>query len=169
MAASFVTILVTDFAGSTALLAQRDTLATLRALIADHEGREVSSAGDGLVVAFDSAAAAVRCAAAMQRATDAETGPQLRIGLDAGEADAGDDQLGAPVVVAGRLCEAAEGGQILASDLVRQVAGAHVEEPFFPRGALRLRGLEARVDAAQVGWRGPEPAPEGEPRTRPIT
>lgn len=51
---------------------------------------------DGLMVAFASTVAAVRCAAAMQRATAAPgPGLGLRIGLDAGEPLAdGDDFYG---------------------------------------------------------------------------
>src|SRR3954467_13848201 len=89
---SFVTILFTDLVGSTARfyghgddagdVLRREHFAALRLAIAEHGGHEVKSVGDGLMVTFDSAVAAVRCAVAMQHATSAApTGPQVRIGL----------------------------------------------------------------------------------------
>jgi DNA-binding NarL/FixJ family response regulator len=119
----------------------------------------VKSTGDGLMVTFASAVAAVRCAVDMQRAaTDVEGGPALRIGLAAGEPLAdGQDLYGTPVVVASRLCDAAAAGQILASDVVRQVAGSRVDELMSPAQALRLRGFEDRVATAEVRWRHDEP------------
>ncbi|HEY5261234.1 MAG TPA: adenylate/guanylate cyclase domain-containing protein, partial [Solirubrobacteraceae bacterium] len=96
MQTSFVTILFTDLVGSTALfdrhgdeaanLLRREHFASLRTAVEEHSGREIKSAGDGLMVAFASAADAVRCAVDMQRATTGvEGGLAVRIGLDAGE------------------------------------------------------------------------------------
>src|SRR4051794_18078696 len=114
MEGPFVTILFTDLVGSTALLQRGDAaadvvrrrhFALLREAIVEHAGREVKSTGDGLMVAFASAAAAVRCAIAMQHTAAGEPGgPELRIGLAAGEPLAdGDDLYGTPVVIASRL------------------------------------------------------------------
>ena len=74
MEGSFVTILFTDVVGSTTLFdrygddeadARRARhFAALREVVAEHGGREVKSTGDGLMVAFASAVAAVRCAVA---------------------------------------------------------------------------------------------------------
>jgi DNA-binding NarL/FixJ family response regulator len=124
------------------------------------------------MVAFSSAVAAVRCAVAMQEAT--ETAPDalgLRVGLDAGEPlPDGDDLYGTPVIVASRLCDAAGAGEILASDLVRQVAGRRVAELFQPAGALKLRGVADRVATSQVRWRDDaEPLPEPTEPAAPIT
>src|SRR5271167_776048 len=101
---SFLTILFTDLVGSTALFdrhgdeaadaLRREHFASLRTAVVEHGGREIKSAGDGLMVAFTSAADAVRCAIDMQRATTGATGGlPLRIGLDAGEPLAEDDDL----------------------------------------------------------------------------
>src|SRR4051812_17728392 len=179
----FVTILFTDLVGSTALFDRRGDDAAdalrrrhfdaLRGAVAAHGGREVKSTGDGLMVAFSSAVSAVRCAVAMQEATTgAADGPELRIGLDAGEPLAdGEDLYGTPVIVASRLCDAADAGEILASDVVRQVAGPRVEALMRPAGAVRLHGLSTPVAVAHVDWRG-DGTSDGngaEPRTRPIT
>ncbi|MEA2292885.1 MAG: hypothetical protein QOE86_524 [Solirubrobacteraceae bacterium] len=171
----FVTILFTDLVGSVALFdrhgdeaadgLRREHFVALRTAIADHGGREVKSTGDGLMVAFPSAVSAVRCAIAMQEATTgAAAGPELRVGLDAGEPLAeGDDLYGTPVNVASRLCDAADAGEILASDVVRQVAGPRVEALMQPAGAVRLKGLAAPVAVARVAWRDEEDARDGEP------
>jgi DNA-binding NarL/FixJ family response regulator/class 3 adenylate cyclase len=182
---AFVSILFTDLVGSTAMwhhhsdeaadALRRQHFEALRAAVAEHGGREVKSTGDGLMVVFTSATAAVRCAVAMQRATTgAERGPQLRVGIDAGEPiDDDGDVYGTPVIVASRLCDAADAGEILVSDLVRQVAGRRSAELLRPAGSVRLKGIADPVAVAQVAWREPEAADEPEGRDeapgRPIT
>src|SRR4051794_12166207 len=181
----FVTVLFTDLVGSTALFDRRGDdaadevrrrhFSALRTAVSAHGGREVKSTGDGLMVAFPSAVSAVRCAVAMQEATSgAPDGPELRIGLDAGEPVAdGDDLYGTTVIVASRLCDAADAGEILASDVVRQVAGPRVEALMRPAGAVRLKGIGSPVAVANVAWRedvdGDAPADEEEAPARPIT
>jgi DNA-binding NarL/FixJ family response regulator len=177
MEGSFVTILFTDLVGSTSLFerqgddaadaVRREHFDALRQAVAEHGGREVKSTGDGLMVAFSSAVAAVRCAVDMQRTTAAMGQLELSVGLDAGEPlPEGDDLYGTPVIVASRLCDVAGAGEILASEVVCRIAGPRVAEPIHPAGALRLRGISGRVASSQVGWRGdasevpaaPEPA-----------
>jgi DNA-binding NarL/FixJ family response regulator/class 3 adenylate cyclase len=182
MEQSFVTILFTDLVGSTALFdrhgddagdtMRRGHFATLRRAVTEHGGREIKSTGDGLMVAFTSASAAVRCAADMQRATaEAGNGLELRIGLDAGEPVAeGGDLYGTVVIIASRLCNAAPAGGILATQVVRHIAGPRVAELMHPAGALRLHGIAETVPVAEVRWReqappaGPEADPESAPR-----
>jgi len=177
----FATILFTDLVGSTTLFdrrgdeaadaVRREHFAALRRAIAEHGGREVKSTGDGLMVTFSSAVAAVRCAVDMQRVT-ATAGPlELSVGLDAGEPlPEGEDLYGTPVIVASRLCDAAAAGEILASEVVCRIAGPRVAELIQPAGALRLRGISERVAASHVRWReraGEEleaPAPTAAPR-----
>jgi DNA-binding NarL/FixJ family response regulator/class 3 adenylate cyclase len=174
MAGEFVTILFTDLVGSASLFdragdeeadaLRREHFSALRSAVAEHEGREVKSTGDGLMVAFQSAVAAVRCAVAMQRATTGGNGLTIRVGLDAGEPlPDGEDLYGKPVIVASRLCETASAGEILASEVVRQVAGPRVAELMQPAGALRLPGMSERVVTAQVRWRTEEDDEPQEP------
>jgi hypothetical protein len=59
------------------------------------------------------------------------------------------------VIEAARLCALADGGQILASDLVRALAGRRGPHTFLPVGALELKGLPEPVEAVSVAW---EPA-----------
>src|SRR5919109_3020213 len=159
---SFVTILFTDLVDSSDLLTRhgderadeirRKHFAVLREAITVHGGREVKGTGDGLMVAFSSAVSAVRCAVAMQRTSKLG----MRIGIDAGEpVEDGQDLFGTCVVVASRLCDASEAGQILVSDIVRQIAAPRVEEGFAQLGPLRLKGIAEPVGAAVVEWSGP--------------
>ncbi len=176
MEGSFVTVLFTDLVGSAALFSRlgdeqadalrREHFAALRRAVAEHDGREVKSTGDGLMGAFSSAEAAVRCAVEMQRATAGEL--SLRVGLDAGEPmHDGSDLYGTPVIVASRLCDHAGAGEILASEVVCRIAGHRVAELIQPAGALKLRGVDERVASSRVLWR--EPAPAAEPVAAPST
>jgi DNA-binding NarL/FixJ family response regulator/class 3 adenylate cyclase len=161
----FVTILFTDLVGSTSLFAEqgddaadalrRQHFALLRRAIADHEGREVKSTGDGLMVAFSSAVSAVRCAVDMQRsAMDAAGGLELRVGIDAGEPlPEGDDLYGTPVIVASRLCDAANAGEILTSEVVCRIAGPRIGQRIEPAVAVEARGITEPVQAGRVHWR----------------
>lgn len=167
-----VTLLFTDLVGSTELLARLgedaaerlrgEHFAILRAAASDHGGREVKSLGDGLMVAFASALGAVACAIAMQQRVAAyrdargENPMLLRIGLNAGEViTVEDDYFGAPVVVARRLCDSADPAQILASEVVRSLAGSRHAHRFRAVGALTLKGLSGPVAAFALDWRAP--------------
>jgi DNA-binding NarL/FixJ family response regulator/class 3 adenylate cyclase len=182
---SFVTIMFTDVVGSTTLYdrygddegdARRARhFAVMREVVAAHEGREVKSTGDGLMVTFSSAVAAVRCAVALQRATTGtDDGLDVRIGIDAGEPlSEGGDLYGTPVIVASRLCDAAGPGEILATQVVRQIAGPRVAELMRPAGSFRVKGISESVATALVRWREDDgedaPLPREEAPLRPIT
>ena len=159
---SRVTIMFTDVVGSTALLERlgdevgtdvlRRHFAVLRRAVASHGGREVKNLGDGLMVVFTDPAAAARCAAAMQRAIARHnrTGNPvgLRIGLHAGDTQReGGDYFGMPVVIAKRLCDLCESGQVIASTSV-SASVDDVEE----LGALTLKGMTSQITAASLRW-----------------
>ena len=94
----------------------------------------------------------------MQRAfaahnESAEEPIRVRIGLNAGEPIAEEkDLFGTAVILAARIAAKAEGGEIVASDVVRQlVAGKGF--PFADRGDVALRGFEDPVRLFEVRWR----------------
>ncbi len=162
------TILFTDVEGSTALT-DRLGDARSRELLREHErmvrealkahgGSEVKTMGDGFMTSFSSASKALECAIAMQRAfaehnESVEEPIKVRIGLNAGEPIAEDDDLfGTAVNLAARIAAQAEGGEILASEAVRQIV-AGKKFPFSGRGETALRGFEDRVHIYQVSWR----------------
>jgi len=163
-----ITVLFTDLVGSTEIASrlapdQADTLrqehfSSLRQAISSTGGTEVKNLGDGLMVVFATASAALSCAVEMQRAVDWDNrrsgrSLRVRVGLSGGEATReGDDYFGDPVVEAARLCTKAEGGQILASALVRATAGRRSAHPFRPVGELELKGLPDPIATVEVGW-----------------
>ena len=100
-----------------------------RRTLAHFGGDEVKSMGDGFLISFGSAQRALECAIAMQRefaksevmGGDAEM--QVRIGINAGEPIAENDDLyGASVITATRIAGMADGGEILISNVVRELA-----------------------------------------------
>jgi class 3 adenylate cyclase len=114
--------------------------------------------GDGFMVSFTSATRALECAVALQRAfaahnESADEPIRVRIGLNAGEPIAEDEDLfGTGVILAARIAAKAEGGEILASDVVRQlVAGKGFL--FSDHGDVELRGFEDPVRLYEVRWR----------------
>ena len=182
--AGVVTLLFTDLVASTELLARvgddaaeelrRVHFGLLRNAISTGGGQEVKTLGDGLMVAFTSSLQAIRSAVAIQQATEEHNGRnrelplRVRIGLHAGEpVQADDDFHGTAVVIAKRLCDTAEGGQILASDLVRELVGSRGGFSFRSAGRLRLKGLPEPVSAATVEWRAEQRPPATTPRRSP--
>jgi len=161
------TILFTDVEGSTAFT-DRMGDAAARAVLREHEritreslkthgGSEVKTMGDGFMASFGSATRALECAVAVQRAF-ADGDIRVRIGLNAGEPIAEDDPggrgdlFGTAVIVAARIAAQAHGGEILVSDVVRQlVAGKGFL--FSDRGDHALKGFEDPVRVWEVRWR----------------
>ena len=133
-----VSVVFTDLVGSTELAARLGPVAAeelravhfgfLRASLVATGGTEVKNLGDGLMVVYTSLTAALDGAVAMQqnverynrKATDLLG---VRIGLSSGDATEDDgDYSGEPVVEAASLCAAADGGQIVTTEMVRLLA-----------------------------------------------
>jgi class 3 adenylate cyclase len=78
---------------------------------------------------------------------------RVRIGINAGEPIAeGDDLFGASVITTARIAAAAQGDQILASDVVRQLL-AGKGFVFTERGEHALKGFDEPVRLYEVRWR----------------
>ena len=163
-----VTILFTDVEGSTALTQRvgdakaREVLRAheriVREALQSHGGSEIKHTGDGIMASFPSATWAVESAIAMQRAfadynETADEPISMCIGLNAGEPIAEEkDLFGTAVNMAARIAAKAEGGEIMASDVVRQlVAGKGFL--FSDRGEVELKGFEEPVRLYEVRWR----------------
>ena len=123
----------------------------VREALQAHDGSEIKHTGDGIMASFQSASGAIDCAVDIQRALDSrneanpETPLRVRIGLNAGEPVAeGDDLFGTAVQLASRIAARAEPGQVLVSDVVRQLA-AGKEFLFSDEGDVVLRGFEDPV------------------------
>jgi class 3 adenylate cyclase/pimeloyl-ACP methyl ester carboxylesterase len=159
-----VTILFTDIVGSTAttqrlgderaqdLVRQHNTV--VREALNAHSGHEIKHTGDGIMASFASARGAVDCAIAIQRTLAAGDTVRVRIGLNAGEPVAEDrDLYGTSVQLAARVCAEADAGEILVSNVVRELA-AGKGFLFNDRGDHALKGFEDPVKLYEVRWRG---------------
>ena len=140
---------------------RRDHFRMLREAMDGNGGQEVKTLGDGLMVAFPGALAALACAAEMQRLIAGHNQQNqrgeclgLRIGVNAGEVlNAENDYFGTPVVVAKRLCDRADAGQTLVSDIARVLVGNRGGYRFVERGPLLLKGFADPVTAFEMDWR----------------
>jgi class 3 adenylate cyclase/tetratricopeptide (TPR) repeat protein len=162
------TFVFTDLVDSTAIAARLGPAAAeelrqkhfglLRGAVQASGGVEVKNLGDGLMVMYSSPSRALAGAVGMQQAIEhhnrsGEQPLDVRIGISVGEAVEEDgDYFGDPVVEAARLCATANGGQILAADMVRALVGRHATQTFVTIGALELRGIPDPVDAVEVLW-----------------
>lgn len=155
------TVLFTDLVGSTALIGVHGEdaahalrlrhFALLRAAVAGHGGREVKGLGDGLMVVFTRAPDALACGVAMQRsvATDGD-GLGLRVGIHSGPLlREHDDFHGTTVIVAARLCDKAQTGQVLLSAGAREAAEDSASTFV---GDLELKGLTEPVATYELRW-----------------
>jgi DNA-binding NarL/FixJ family response regulator/class 3 adenylate cyclase len=124
-----------------------DVLADARSLqrgaVAEAGGREVDARGDELFSVFNDPVPAAAAALAIQREFASRAWPQgervrVRIGLHRGEAEeANDGFVGLDVHRASRICQAAHGGQVLAS---ADAAGL-VQMDVRDLGYYRFKGL----------------------------
>jgi class 3 adenylate cyclase len=167
-ATAFRTILFTDLVGSTDMtqrLGDEGAMQVLRVhdrivrnAVAATDGSEVKHTGDGIMASFASAARAIECAIATQRALDehnasAEHPVQVKIGVSAGEpVTEHDDLFGAAVQLAARACDRASAGVILVSTAVRELCRGKTFS-FEMRGPYELKGFEEQVQLFEVAWR----------------
>jgi adenylate cyclase len=129
-----------------------------RAELEAHGGREVKHTGDGIMASFNSVAASVAFAVAVQQALEqrnANDSPPLhvKVGISAGEpiTDDNDDLFGAAVQIAARLCAAAGAGQIAVSLAVRELCvGKSLR--FEEVGPVELKGLPEPMNIFHVRW-----------------
>jgi class 3 adenylate cyclase len=118
----------TVFAESVGDVAWAETVggheATIRSITEVHGGRVMKFLGDGSMLAFDSARAAVRAAVDIQRASvNAQFG--VRIGVHTGEViRTANDLLGLTVNKAARIASAAGAGEVIISSTTRDLVGS---------------------------------------------
>ncbi len=147
------TVLFTDIVGSTERAAElgdqrwRDLLGAhhdrVRRELERFRGREIDTAGDGVLAAFDGPARAVRCASEIRTAVR-ELGLELRAGIHTGECELlGTKIAGIAVHTGARVAGMAGAGEILVSSTVKDlVAGSGLR--FEERGEHELKGVPGR-------------------------
>jgi class 3 adenylate cyclase/tetratricopeptide (TPR) repeat protein len=165
-----VTILITDLVGSTQLESRvgpivaeelrEEHFGLLREAVSEAGGREVKNTGDGLMVAFGSAASAVSGAVSIQQAFERRNRSAvepllIKAGVSTGDASTAEgDIFGMPVIEAARLCDRCSAGQILAKEIVAHLAAGR-GHAFESVGALEFKGLPEPMVTVEVQW---EPA-----------
>jgi predicted ATPase/class 3 adenylate cyclase len=173
-----VTMVFTDIEGSTVLLsrlgtrygealsAQRDML---RSAISDWRGHEMGTEGDSFFVVFESAADAVACCAAAQRALAAHAWPggaaiRVRMGLHSGEPIRHEDgYIGMDLHRAARIAATAHGGQVVMSGVTWELAhsGLPAELSVRDLGLHRLKDIDEPEHIYQLA--GPDLAAQFPP------
>lgn len=121
-------------------------------------GRLVKSMGDGAMIEFPSVSQCIGCAIDMQEsfaafaAQNPDLDLQVRIGINAGEPLSEDDDLhGLVVSVAARICDQGLGGEILVSNVVRELALGK-DFAFVDRGKTNLKGIGEPVHLYRVEY-----------------
>jgi len=154
------TVLFTDIVGSTERAAAlgdhrwREVLEGHHGVISRelvrHRGREVDTAGDGVLAVFDGPARGIRCAAAAVEGVRT-LGLEIRAGLHTGEVEMTADKIrGIAVHIGARIAALGEPGEILVSSTVKDlVVGSGIG--FDDRGTHVLKGVpgEWRVFAVR--------------------
>lgn len=168
----WITAMFTDIVGSTALNSElgdvdySDVLVAHRELVrrtvAEHDGVEVGTQGDGFLVRFDVAADGLACAVELQRhhrgGRDREPHlPRIRVGLHAGEVVARDgDVVGRMVNLAARVADEAAPDEILVTEPVADHAPRSLA--FDDRGLQELRGVSTPRHVLALRWDDGAPA-----------
>jgi tetratricopeptide (TPR) repeat protein len=124
---------------------------------------EVKSLGDGFMALFASANQAIDAAASIQQAIEEhnrshpEMPVSVRIGLNSGDVtQTVGDAHGTAVHAASRIADKAQGGQILVSQIVHDLAGTLGEARVADRGLFWLKGFPDRWRLFEVLWRDKE-------------
>lgn len=144
------TVLFADIVRSTALAAQlgdkawRELLdrhnALLRRELIRFQGREIDTAGDGVLALFDGPGRAIRCAIEIGIAVNT-LGIEVRAGIHTGECELSDGKArGMAVHIAARVAALAAAREILVSHTVKDlVIGSGIG--FEERGVYALKGV----------------------------
>lgn len=165
-----VTILFTDIENSTEATERlgdqvwvevlREHNEIIRELTREHGGYEVKSRGDGFMLAFGSARRALLCAIDLQRALTRRNAQKpdlaipISIGLHTGEAiREADDFFGKNVILAARIADLAQGGEILVSSLVKALTESAGDFVFGEERRVELKGLRGAHRIFNVEWK----------------
>src|ERR1041385_4947575 len=151
-----------DEAGTLAALKQRRK-EILQPTVAQHRGRIIKVMGDGVLVEFASAVAAVQCAIELQQAMSAANAPndaidesrktiRLRIGVNLGDVMVeGSDLYGDGVNVAARLETLSEPGGLCISGSVFEHGNGKLPHSFVSLGPQTLKNIDRPIQIYRLG------------------
>jgi class 3 adenylate cyclase len=160
-------IMFTDMVGYSALAQRNEARAIelleihrgiIRNLLPQHGGREVKTIGDGFLIEFPSALAAVRAAADIQRAmhernqaVPPESQVNVRVGIHVGDVIQRDGDIhGDGVNIAARLEPLAVPGGICISSAVWELVRNKVDFPLALLGPAELKNIQLPVVVHRV-------------------
>jgi hypothetical protein len=111
--------------------------------------------GDGVLAVFTSPRSALAAAVELQHSTGPgdggdESSVAIRVGLSTGEVVEGADVYGAAVAASARINAAAEGGQVLAADVVVRLAGTIPGITVRHLGPVRLKGFHEPIALCEI-------------------
>jgi class 3 adenylate cyclase len=167
----FVTLVMTDIEGSTALLRRlgdrygdllNDVRGILRAGVLRASGREIDARADEYFAVFERAPAAIDAAVAIQRTLGTHAWPdgldvRVRVGIHSGRPTLTDvGYIGLAVHTTARVCAAAHGEQIVVSRETRVAVGSSAPAGvgFRDLGRHRLPGLPDLDTLFQIQAKG---------------
>lgn len=164
-----LTIVFTDIESSTQISTSMgdsqwfELLSEHNSIVREHvtrnDGVEIKAQGDGFMLAFGSTRRALQAMVDTQRQITRQfsgSDPELkiRVGAHTGEAIADDsgDLYGYHVVLAARIADQAVGGEILVSEILKQIGDARGEFAFGEPRRVELKGLSGSYSLYPVDW-----------------
>jgi TolB-like protein/Flp pilus assembly protein TadD len=164
-------IMFTDMVGYSALVERNETVALqlleehrelLRSIFPKHAGSEIKTIGDGFLVEFSSALAAVQCGIEIQEAiakrnsvTRSQENFQLRIGIHVGDVvRRADDVIGDGVNIAARIVPLAVGGGICISKQVFEQVENRLPTSPKTMGQVKVKNMIRPLEVYWVGYKG---------------
>jgi class 3 adenylate cyclase len=164
-----LTIAFTDIEGSTEMMEALGEAQWIELMIAhdrmvrdcvgEHGGEVVKSQGDGYMIVFSSASAALDCAVQLQRVLTRYHRRQppetlrIRVGLHTGNIFQADhDFLGKAVVLAARITGRAQGGEILVSAACKSYTARLGRWRYGTAMELSLKGLSSVERVFPLDW-----------------
>lgn len=130
-----------------------------RSVVVQHGGDVVKSQGDGFMLTFRSAGAALACAVELQRAltrsgeANHEQPMRVRIGVHTGNIfQAENDYLGRAVVLAARITGRARGGEVLISAASKKYTERLERWRYGTPSSLSLKGFTGAERVYSLDW-----------------
>ena len=163
-----ITVMFTDMVGSTALTQTRGNAVAQKVVHAHNNivrdsltlfnGKEIKHTGDGIMASFSNTSNGVEAGAHIQMKVAAhnQDSPELplhiKIGINAGEPIAEDDDLfGTTIQLTARIVDKAQSEQVFVSETVHGIC-AGKEFRFANRGPHAMKGFKEEVTLYELIW-----------------
>jgi class 3 adenylate cyclase len=164
-----ITIVFSDIESSTQRATSMGDVAWMKVLAAHNgiiqrhvdkwQGTVVKNQGDGFMLTFGGARRALRAMIEVQQdlgqfaQDNPDQGVRVRVGIHTGEVISEDgDIFGKHVMLAARVGGLADGGEILVSSLVREIAAARGDLTFGEPRSVTLKGIEGAHVVYPLLW-----------------